>query len=142
MKPSQQLPKQWRYPGLIVAGSNSPPFRALTADEDAEDIASINETRPDFVWVGLGMPKQEKWMVEHLGKIDATALIGVGAAFDFHAGTKPRAPIWMKRSGLEWLFRLMTEPQRLAHRYLIDNSLFIGHMLQQVTGWKTYAKDW
>jgi N-acetylglucosaminyldiphosphoundecaprenol N-acetyl-beta-D-mannosaminyltransferase len=133
---------QRRYPGLIVAGSHSPPFRALTADEDAEDIASINETRPDFVWVGLGMPKQEKWMVEHLGKIDATALIGVGAAFDFHAGTKPRAPIWMQRSGLEWLFRLMTEPQRLAHRYLIDNSLFIGHMLQQVTGWKTYAKDW
>lgn len=133
---------QRRYPGLIVAGSHSPPFRALTADEDAKDIASINETRPDFVWVGLGMPKQEKWMVEHLGKIDATALIGVGAAFDFHAGTKPRAPIWMQRSGLEWLFRLMTEPQRLAHRYLIDNTLFIGHMLQQVTGWKTYAKDW
>jgi N-acetylglucosaminyldiphosphoundecaprenol N-acetyl-beta-D-mannosaminyltransferase len=132
---------QRRYPGLIVAGSHSPPFRALTADEDAEDIASINETRPDFVWVGLGMPKQEKWMVEHLGKIDATALIGVGAAFDFHAGTKPRAPIWMQRSGLEWLFRLLTEPRRLAHRYLIDNSLFIGHMLQQATGLRKYSLD-
>ena len=131
-----------RHPGLIVAGYRSPPFRPLTADEDAEDIAAINEARPDFVWIGLGMPKQEKWMVEHLGKIDATALIGVGAAFDFHAGTKPRAPIWMQRSGLEWLFRLMTEPRRLAHRYLIDNALFLGYTLGQITGWKNYAPDW
>jgi N-acetylglucosaminyldiphosphoundecaprenol N-acetyl-beta-D-mannosaminyltransferase len=132
---------QRRHLGLIVAGYRSPPFRPLTSAEDAEDIAAINEARPDFVWVGLGMPKQEGWMVEHLGKIDATALLGVGAAFDFHAGTKPRAPIWMQRSGLEWLFRLMTEPRRLAHRYMIDNALFVGHMLQQVTGWKTYTQD-
>jgi N-acetylglucosaminyldiphosphoundecaprenol N-acetyl-beta-D-mannosaminyltransferase len=131
-----------RHPGLIVAGYRSPPFRPPTADEEAEDIAAINEARPDFVWIGLGMPKQEKWMVEHLGKIDATALIGVGAAFDFHAGTKSRAPIWMQRSGLEWLFRLMTEPRRLAHRYLIDNALFVGYTLGQVTGWKNYARDW
>ena len=131
-----------RHPGLIVAGYRSPPFRPLTADEDAEDVAAINEARPDFVWIGLGMPKQEKWMVEHLGKIDATALIGIGAAFDFHAGTKPRAPIWMQRSGLEWLFRLMTEPRQLAHRYVIDNALFVGYMLRQVTGWKNYARDW
>jgi N-acetylglucosaminyldiphosphoundecaprenol N-acetyl-beta-D-mannosaminyltransferase len=130
-----------RHPGLIVAGSHSPPFRPLTGDEDAADIAAINEARPDFVWLGLGMPKQEKWMVEHLGKVQATALIGIGAAFDFHAGTKPRAPVWMQRSGLEWLFRLITEPRRLAHRYLIDNALFLGHMLQQVTRWKTYAQD-
>jgi N-acetylglucosaminyldiphosphoundecaprenol N-acetyl-beta-D-mannosaminyltransferase len=131
-----------RHPGLIIAGSRSPPFRPLTADEDAKDIAAINEARPDFVWVGLGMPKQEKWMVDHLGKIDATALIGIGAAFDFHAGTKPRAPLWMQRTGLEWLFRLMTEPRRLAHRYLIDNTLFVAYMLGQVTGWKIYAQDW
>jgi N-acetylglucosaminyldiphosphoundecaprenol N-acetyl-beta-D-mannosaminyltransferase len=131
-----------RHPGLIVAGYRSPPFRPLTADEDAEDIAAINDARPDFVWIGLGMPKQEKWMVEHLGKVDATALIGIGAAFDFHAGTKPRAPIWMQRSGLEWLFRLMTEPRRLAHRYLIDNALFVCYMLRQVSGLKTYARDW
>ena len=133
---------QRRHPGLVVAGYNSPPFRPLSTAEDAADVAAINETRPDFVWVGLGMPKQEKWMVEHLGKIEATALIGVGAAFDFHAGTKPRAPVWMQRSGLEWLFRLLTEPRQLAHRYLIDNALFVGHMLQQVTGRKTYARDW
>jgi N-acetylglucosaminyldiphosphoundecaprenol N-acetyl-beta-D-mannosaminyltransferase len=131
-----------RYPGLIIAGSHSPPFRPLTAAEDAKEVAAINETHPDFVWVGLGMPKQEKWMVEHLGKIDATALIGIGAAFDFHAGTKPRAPTWMQHAGLEWLFRLMTEPRRLAHRYLIDNALFVGYTLRQVTGWKTYARDW
>jgi len=123
---------QRRHPGLIVAGYRSPPFRPLTPAEQADDIAAINEARPDFVWVGLGMPKQERWMVEHLGKIDATALLGVGAAFDFHAGTKPRAPIWMQRSGLEWLFRLLSEPRRLAHRYLIDNALFIGYTLRQI----------
>ena len=133
---------QKRHPGLCVAGYHSPPFRPLTSAEDAADIAAINAAEPDFVWVGLGMPKQEKWMVEHLGKVNATALIGVGAAFDFHAGTKPRAPVWMQRSGLEWLFRLQTEPRRLAHRYLIDNSLFIGHMLKQITGLRTYARDW
>jgi N-acetylglucosaminyldiphosphoundecaprenol N-acetyl-beta-D-mannosaminyltransferase len=133
---------QRRYPGLIIAGSHSPPFRPLTADEEAEDVAAINDARPDFVWVGLGMPKQEKWMVGHLGKINATALIGIGAAFDFHAGTKPRAPIWMQHSGLEWLFRLMTEPRRLAHRYLIDNALFVGYTLQQITGWNSHAQNW
>jgi N-acetylglucosaminyldiphosphoundecaprenol N-acetyl-beta-D-mannosaminyltransferase len=131
-----------RHPGMIIAGTHSPPFRKLTEAEDAADIAAINAARPDFVWVGLGMPKQEKWMVSHLGKIEAAALIGVGAAFDFHAGTKPRAPGWMQRAGLEWLFRLACEPRRLAHRYLIDNSLFIGHMLQQVSGWKSYGQDW
>jgi N-acetylglucosaminyldiphosphoundecaprenol N-acetyl-beta-D-mannosaminyltransferase len=129
-----------RHDGLIVAGYRSPPFRPLTPAEQADDIAAINETRPDFVWVGLGMPKQERWMVEHLGKIDATALLGVGAAFDFHAGTKPRAPIWMQRSGLEWLFRLMTEPRRLAHRYVIDNALFVAYTLQQITRWKVHKQ--
>ena len=132
---------QKRYPGICVAGSHSPPFRPLSLAEDSADIAAINDTQPDFVWVGLGMPKQEKWMVEHLGKVNATALIGVGAAFDFHAGTKPRAPVWMQQAGLEWVFRLLTEPRRLAHRYVIDNALFIGHMLRQVTGLKTYAQD-
>jgi N-acetylglucosaminyldiphosphoundecaprenol N-acetyl-beta-D-mannosaminyltransferase len=132
---------QKRHPGLSVAGYRSPPCRSLTPAEDAADIAAINEAEPDFVWVGLGMPKQEKWMVEHLGKINATALIGVGAAFDFHAGTKPRAPVWMQHAGLEWLFRLLTEPRRLAHRYLIDNTLFIGHMLQQATGLRKYSLD-
>ena len=133
---------QARHPGLIVAGAHSPPFRKLTAEEDAAEVAMINATRPDIVWVGLGMPKQEKWMVAHLGQVEATALVGIGAAFDFHAGAKKRAPAWMQRSGLEWLFRLASEPRRLAHRYLIDNSLFLLHTLRHVTGLRTYARDW
>ncbi len=131
-----------RFPGLVVAGYRSPPFRPLTEKEDAADVAAINEARPDYVWVGLGMPKQEKWMASHVGRIDATALLGIGAAFDFHAGTKPRAPAWMQRSGFEWLFRLASEPRRLAHRYLIDNTIFVARTVQQLTGQKSYARDW
>jgi N-acetylglucosaminyldiphosphoundecaprenol N-acetyl-beta-D-mannosaminyltransferase len=131
-----------RFPGLIVAGYRSPPFRELSEEEDAADIAAINETRPDYVWVGLGMPRQEKWMAAHVGRIRATALIGIGAAFDFHAGTKPRAPACMRRSGLEWLFRLASEPRRLARRYLIDNTIFIACAVQQLAGWKSYAPHW
>jgi N-acetylglucosaminyldiphosphoundecaprenol N-acetyl-beta-D-mannosaminyltransferase len=131
-----------RFPGLIVAGYRSPPFRPLTQEEDAADVRAINETRPDYVWVGLGMPKQDKWIVQHVGKVQAAALLGVGAAFDFVAGTKPRAPLWMQRSGLEWLFRLITEPRRLAYRYLVYNSIFVVRALQQLAGWKSYARDW
>jgi N-acetylglucosaminyldiphosphoundecaprenol N-acetyl-beta-D-mannosaminyltransferase len=131
-----------RHRGLIIAGYHSPPFRPLTTDEDAADVAAINATRPDFVWIGLGMPKQEKWMASHVGRIHAAALLGVGAAFDFHAGTKPRAPMWMQRSGFEWLFRLLCEPRRLAHRYLIDNTIFVAHTIQHITGLRSYARDW
>jgi N-acetylglucosaminyldiphosphoundecaprenol N-acetyl-beta-D-mannosaminyltransferase len=131
-----------RFPGLVIAGYRSPPFRALTQEEDAADVQAINKTRPDFVWVGLGMPKQEKWMAQHVGKIQATALLGVGAAFDFISGTKPQAPLWMQRSGFEWLFRLITEPRRLAYRYLVGNSIFVARALQQLAGWKTYPRDW
>jgi N-acetylglucosaminyldiphosphoundecaprenol N-acetyl-beta-D-mannosaminyltransferase len=130
------------FPGITIAGYRSPPFRPLTPEEDAADIRAINETRPDYVWVGLGMPKQDKWIAQHVGKIQAAALLGVGAAFDFVAGTKPRAPLWMQRSGFEWLFRLMTEPRRLAHRYLVYNTIFVMRALQQVAGWKSYARDW
>lgn len=131
-----------QFPGLTVAGYRSPPFRPLTPEEDAADVRAINEARPDYVWVGLGMPKQDKWIVQHAGKIEAAAMLGVGAAFDFVAGTKPRAPLWMQRSGLEWLFRLMTEPRRLARRYLVDNTIFVTRALQQIAGWKSYARDW
>jgi N-acetylglucosaminyldiphosphoundecaprenol N-acetyl-beta-D-mannosaminyltransferase len=129
---------QQQYPGLIIAGHRSPPFRALTAEEDAADVAAINKTQPDFVWIGLGMPKQERWMAEHVGKINATALLGVGAAFDFCAGVKPRAPRWMQQSGLEWAFRLGSEPRRLAHRYLIDNSIFLALAARHFAGLKSY----
>jgi N-acetylglucosaminyldiphosphoundecaprenol N-acetyl-beta-D-mannosaminyltransferase len=125
---------QRQYPGLIIAGAHSPPFRPLTPEEDAADVAAINAANPDFVWIGLGMPKQEKWMADHVGKINATALLGVGAAFDFWAGTKPRAPQWMQQSGLEWAFRLASEPRRLAHRYLIDNSVFLALAARHFAG--------
>lgn len=131
-----------RHPGMVIAGHHSPPFRPLTEAEDAADIAAINAARPDYVWVGLGMPKQEKWIASHVGKIDAAALLGVGAAFDFHAGTKPHAPRWMQRSGLEWLFRLVSEPRRLAYRYLVGNTTFVILTARQLLGWKTYAEDW
>ncbi len=133
---------QRRFPGLIVAGYRSPPFRPLTEAEDAADVAEINAASPDFVWVGLGMPKQEKWMLSHVGRIQAAALLGVGAAFDFHSGAKPRAPKWMQRSGVEWLFRLASEPRRLGRRYCIDNAVFLAHGLQQIAGLRTYAQDW
>ncbi len=131
-----------RFPGLIIAGVRSPPFRPLTAEEDAADVAAINEARPDFVWVGIGMPKQEAWMASHVGRIQAAALIGVGAAFDFHAGTKPRAPQWIQRSGFEWLFRLLSEPRRLARRYIVDNAIFVASTVKQLTGLKSYPENW
>lgn len=121
-----------RFPGLIVAGGETPPFRPLTPDEDAAAVARINAARPDVVWVGLGMPKQERWMHAHVGRIEAPALIGVGAAFDFHTGRKPQAPAWMQRTGLEWAFRLATEPRRLAGRYLRHNPRFVGLALLEL----------
>ena len=104
-------------PGLSVCGTYTPPFRALTDSEESEMVKRVNATRPDVVWVGIGSPNQERWMVEHLGRIEAPVLVGVGAAFDFLSGRKPQAPRWMQRSGLEWLFRLATEPRRLWPRY-------------------------
>jgi len=115
--------------GLQVAGFWSPPFRPLTRDEDEESTALINKAQPDIVWVGLSTPKQEYWMHQHLRRIAAPVMIGVGAAFDFHAGVKKQAPRWMQRSGLEWSFRLLTEPRRLWRRYLINNSLFLWMIL-------------
>jgi N-acetylglucosaminyldiphosphoundecaprenol N-acetyl-beta-D-mannosaminyltransferase len=106
------------YPGVTIVGTLSPPFHELTPLEDNAVVAQINATCPDIVWVGLSTPKQEFWMARHLGQINAPVMIGVGAAFDFLAGTKRQAPLWMQRNGLEWLFRLVTEPRRLWRRYL------------------------
>lgn len=127
-----------RLPGLQVVGRYSPPFRPLSAEEDQKVVDMINATQPDIVWVGLGAPKQERWMAEHSGRLNAAAVIGVGAAFDFHAGRKLQAPRWMQRNGLEWLFRLMTEPKRLWRRYLINNPLFIYHVILQAVGIRRY----
>ena len=112
------------FPGLLIGGLESPPFRALTADEDAAAVARINASGAGFVFVGLGCPKQERWMAEHRGRVNAV-MIGVGAAFDFHAGVVSRAPAWMRDNGLEWLHRWASEPRRLWRRYLVTNTLFI-----------------
>lgn len=128
-----------RFPGLQIVGAYSPPFRQLTAVEDAEIVAQINATTPDIVWVGLSTPKQEMWMADHIGRLSAPVLIGVGAAFDFHAGVKQQAPHWMQRSGLEWLFRLVTEPRRLWKRYLYNNPRFLFSICLQMTGLRHYS---
>ena len=112
------------YPGIKIAGLYSPPFRAVTDEEDREIVRKINETEPDFIWVGLGAPKQEEWMAAHQGKVKGL-MVGVGAGFDYHAGNIRRAPQWMQKANLEWLYRLMQDPKRLFARYLVTNSKFI-----------------
>ncbi|WP_447971657.1 WecB/TagA/CpsF family glycosyltransferase [Nitrospira sp. M1] len=127
-----------RFPGLKVVGAYSPPFRELTSQEDEEILYMINEKQPHFVWVGMSTPKQERWMAAHQGKLSAAAMIGVGAAFDFHAGLKKQAPHWMQRSGLEWFFRLLTEPRRLWKRYLTNNPKFLYAMCLQTLKIRQY----
>jgi N-acetylglucosaminyldiphosphoundecaprenol N-acetyl-beta-D-mannosaminyltransferase len=114
-----------RYPGLNVVGTHCPAFRPLTADENAEVVRLIEESGADCVWVGLGSPKQEHWLAEHRERLSAPLLLAVGAAFDFHSGTKRRAPRFMQRTGTEWLFRLASEPRRLLGRYVRTNAMFV-----------------
>jgi N-acetylglucosaminyldiphosphoundecaprenol N-acetyl-beta-D-mannosaminyltransferase len=121
-----------RFPGLRIVGMHAPPFRPLTADEDEDVVAMIRAADPDVVWVGLGAPKQDRWMADHVGRLGRTVLVGVGAAFDFLSGAKRQAPRWMQRSGLEWAFRLATEPRRLARRYVVGNSVFVWKMARQL----------
>lgn len=116
------------YPGIQIAGMYSPPFRPLTEEEDKVVVEKINETKPDFVWIGLGAPKQEKWMAAHLGKINGL-MIGVGAGFDYYAENIKRAPEWMQKHNLEWLYRLAQDPKRLFKRYLITNTKFIWNSM-------------
>ena len=120
------------YPGLRVAGTLCPPFRPLTVDEDQLAVEAINESKAEIVWVGLSTPKQERWMAAHDGRVTAPVLIGVGAAFDFNSGVKRQAPRWMQRGGLEWLFRMLTEPRRLGPRYLKYNPQFVLLLLRQL----------
>jgi N-acetylglucosaminyldiphosphoundecaprenol N-acetyl-beta-D-mannosaminyltransferase len=120
-----------RHPDLQLAGGYSPPFRELDDAELDEMAARINAARPDVVWVGIGVPKQEKWMAAMRDRLDAPVLVGVGAAFDFHAGLVPQAPAWMQRRGLEWLFRLMQEPRRLWKRYARHNPRFVAGFARQ-----------
>lgn len=117
-----------KYPGIQIVGMYSPPFRPMTEEEDKIVIEKINQSKPDFVWVGLGAPKQEKWMAEHQGKIDGL-MLGVGAGFDYYAGNIKRAPMWMQKHNLEWLYRLMQDPKRLFKRYWNTNIKFIWNAM-------------
>lgn len=119
------------FPCIEVRGLLSPPFRTPSISEDEAEIAAINDSGANLVFVALGCPKQEKWMAAHRGKISAV-MVGVGAAFDFHAGTKGRAPLWWQLHGLEWLYRLGAEPRRLLRRYLVTNTLFVVGFAKQL----------
>jgi len=121
-----------KYPGLKVVGTYSPPFRPLTKEEDDAIVEMINELNPDVIWVGLGLPKQEFWINDHLGRINSPVMIGVGAAFDFISGKVKRAPEWMQRSGLEWLYRLSQEPKRLWKRNLYHPIFLYKVFLQRM----------
>jgi N-acetylglucosaminyldiphosphoundecaprenol N-acetyl-beta-D-mannosaminyltransferase len=128
-----------RFPGLCVAGTCCPPFRAMTPEEDRAAVEQINASGADIVWVGLSTPKQEYWMSDHIGRISAPVIVGVGAAFDFHAGLKSQAPRWMQRCGLEWFYRLCTEPKRLWKRYLVNNPLFLWNFALQTLGIRDFS---
>jgi N-acetylglucosaminyldiphosphoundecaprenol N-acetyl-beta-D-mannosaminyltransferase len=127
-----------KFPNLEVVGTFTPPFRALNADELGKLSAQVGTVKPDILWVGLSTPKQEKFMAEFLPKLDVTLMIGVGAAFDFHSGRVRQAPRWMQRSGLEWFYRLCSEPRRLGRRYCRNNPLFALKFFGQLTGLKKY----
>ena len=120
-----------RFPGLQIAGSSSPPFRPLSAAEDEHEIELINSSGAAVVWVGTGQPKQEQWMHQMRARLNPPLLVGVGAAFDFHAGLVSQAPPWMQRNGLEWVYRLSREPRRLWPRYVRYNPRFVAGFTAQ-----------
>ena len=128
-----------RFPGLQIVGAESPPFRPMTPDEDAAVVARIAAAKADLVWVGLSTPKQDRWMSEHVGRVHAPVLLGVGAAFDFHTGRVRQAPHAIQRAGLEWAFRLVMEPRRLWRRYLYANPRFIVKATAQLLGLRRYT---
>lgn len=130
-----------RFPGLQTVGTYTPPFRRLTEVEDEQLVRLIDEAEPDIVWVGLSTPKQERWMAEHVERLSAPVLIGVGAAFDFNAGLKRQAPRLIQRAGLEWLFRLTTEPRRLWKRYLTNNPAFVWKAILQLLELRWYPLE-
>jgi N-acetylglucosaminyldiphosphoundecaprenol N-acetyl-beta-D-mannosaminyltransferase len=120
-----------KHPGIQIVGGYSPPFRPLTDEEDEAIAAQINQARPDVVWVGIGVPKQEKWMVRMRDRLNVPVMCAVGAAFDFHAGRVSQAPGWMQERGLEWTFRIAQEPRRLLPRYLYTNPRFMLGFVRQ-----------
>ena len=121
-----------QHPGLRIVGGYSPPFRPLTDEEDEEICKQINEAKPDVLWVGIGVPKQEKWMVRVRERLEVPVMCAVGAAFDFHAGRVSQAPTWMQERGLEWTYRIAQEPRRLLPRYLYTNPRFLMGLAAQL----------
>jgi N-acetylglucosaminyldiphosphoundecaprenol N-acetyl-beta-D-mannosaminyltransferase len=119
-------------PGIQIVGGYSPPFRPLTAEEEDEIVEQINAARPDVLWVGIGVPKQEKWMARMRDRLEVPVMCGVGAAFDFHAGRISMAPRWMQERGLEWIYRIAQEPRRLLLRYLWFNPRFVISLARQL----------
>jgi N-acetylglucosaminyldiphosphoundecaprenol N-acetyl-beta-D-mannosaminyltransferase len=121
-----------RHPGIKIVGGYSPPFRRLREDEEEAIAGQINEARPDVLWVGIGVPKQEKWMSDMRERLEVPVMCGVGAAFDFHAGRISQAPGWMQERGLEWTYRIAQEPRRLMPRYLYYNPRFLFAFTRQL----------
>lgn len=123
-----------RYPGARIVGTYSPPFRPLNPSEQAHLESFVGELRPDYFWVGLSCPRQERFMAQQMGRLETKIMLGVGAAFDFHTGTVRQAPRWIQRSGFEWLYRTCCEPRRLGPRYFRNNPRFVWRIVGQLTG--------
>lgn len=123
-----------QVPGVKIAGTFCPPFRPLNPDEERDLITQVSSATPDVIWVGLSTPKQERFMAAYSGRLPATLMFGVGAAFDFHTGRVRQAPGWMQRSGMEWFFRVCREPRRLAWRYFRNNPLFVWRLIKEWAG--------
>lgn len=120
------------FPDLKVTGSYSPPFRSLTQEEDTKIVDIINQKKPDVLWIGLGLPKQERWIFEHRDKLDVSVVVGIGAAFKFLSGKVKRAPTWIGECGFEWLWRFVHEPRKLWRRVLLDAPMFVGLVLLEL----------
>jgi N-acetylglucosaminyldiphosphoundecaprenol N-acetyl-beta-D-mannosaminyltransferase len=129
------------FPGARIVGRYSPPYRALTREEEREVDRAVNAADPDIVWVGLGAPKQDRWMAAHRPALKAPVLIGVGAAFDMLAGRVTRAPRFLQRTGCEWMFRIAQEPRRLSRRYLESNSKFAMMLIGEKLGLTKHQAD-
>jgi len=127
-----------RFPWVRIAGTYTPPFRDLTDDEEQSLAAQIQQIKPDFLWVGISTPKQERFMIRFLPLLESTMMFGVGAAFDFHTGRIKDSPQWVKRAGLQWLHRLIQDPRHLLWRYARNNSAFLWHIALQLTGLREY----
>ena len=136
--PGLKTALEGRFPGLKVVGTYTPPFRPLDEDEERDLTAHVSEVKPDFLWVGISTPKQELFMQQYLHRLDATVMLGVGAAFDIHTGRTAEAPRWMMAAGLQWLHRLGQEPRRLGRRYLVNNPLFLARIAAQRLGLRRY----